>query len=67
MLIETRSLATKYRGLLAIHAAKSEYKGRLLTFEDYDDYPLRNEEFLSSGAVIAIADLIDCIDDHSIH
>jgi hypothetical protein len=71
--IETRSWATKYRGPLAIHAGQSkEYsllvrhtpfyealcqdKNSIVCYE-WDNMP----DSLPFGAVIAIADLIDCL------
>lgn len=49
--IETRSWATKYRGPIAIHDGKGEMK---------IDFPEPIPRDLPYGAVIAIADLVDC-------
>jgi|GEM_PF-289760 hypothetical protein len=53
--IETRSWSTSYRGRLAIHAAK-----RPIDWKYELDLPKANEWPL--GKVVAIADLIDCIE-----
>ena len=57
--IETRSWATKYRGPIAIHA------GKALPSNDRQiiaDTLYEKQQFhLPLGAVIAIADLVDCV------
>lgn len=73
--IETRSWATTYRGPLAIHASKGfpqEYQ-ELLRVEPFrsvlfrDGYGwgmqapwVRHDESLPRGAIVAVADLVDC-------
>jgi hypothetical protein len=71
--IETRSWATKYRGKIAIHAGKGTenislckqqiFWSNLWTYEMAAAYTLqqRINNFLPLGAVIAIADLTDCL------
>ena len=71
--IETRSWATKYRGPLAIHAGKGTqninlckqhiFWSNLWPYEIAAQYSLqeRIDKFLPLGAVIAIADLVNCI------
>lgn len=62
--IETRGWATKYRGQLAIHAAKDRDKKG----ERIRHIVARAEQYgvvipkLEFGAVIAIADLVDCVE-----
>lgn len=51
---ETRSWSTKYRGSIAIHAAK-KVPGNLLSLPC-------TRELVPLGAVVAIADLVDCIE-----
>lgn len=68
--METRDWQTSYRGLLAIHAAKSypEWVQRLLLFdEDFRD-AIRRSGFtpadftsLPLGAVVAVVRLVDCV------
>ncbi len=65
--IETRSWATKYRGPLAIHAGKKDPREWLHPCSDYDfvgvaEKALNGALFyeLPRGAVIAIAELVDC-------
>lgn len=57
--IETRNWPTDYRGKLAIHA------GRTLASEDAEAFrsvgvPVPKDEDLILGAVVAVADLVDC-------
>ncbi|MEG4273840.1 MULTISPECIES: ASCH domain-containing protein [unclassified Microcoleus] len=57
--IETRSWSTNYRGPIAIHAAKkpvniSDYPGLFELLPDNCEIPL--------GAVVAIANLVDCVE-----
>lgn len=57
--IETRNWPTDYRGKLAIHA------GRTLARDDADAFrsvgvPVPKDEELVLGAVVAVADLVDC-------
>jgi hypothetical protein len=71
--IETRSWATKYRGSIAIHAGKGTqninlcrqriFWANLWPYEIAAQYSLqeRIDDFLPLGAVIAIADLVDCV------
>lgn len=60
---ETRSWQTKYRGPIAIHAGKSVDKEAL---DDYwikttlAEYGIHSIQDLPTGAVIAIAHLVDC-------
>lgn len=67
--IETRSWATKHRGLLAIHASKRLVKSELVALERTD---LWQAVFATSnyavdflrmplGAVVATANLVDCV------
>ena len=64
--IETRSWATRHRGPIAIHAAKRCVKSELIVSGSwgaalnfrYDDDPLW--ETLPFGALVAVADLVDC-------
>lgn len=70
---ETRSWKTTYRGPIAIHAGKGKqylnlckqhvFWANLWPYEIAAQYSLqeRIDKFLPSGAVIAIADLVDCI------
>ena len=75
--IETRGWATKYRGPIAIHAGKQwEMWRRRLTYNNpfFEAlWPVMTEEELKSdgygrsqmlpvGAVIAIAELVDCVE-----
>ena len=72
--IETRSWATKYRGPLAIHAAKNyntpkcawqePFKTGLAKAGMFTEYPGGKLGFSlrHNGCVIAIADLVDCIE-----
>lgn len=63
--IETRSWSTRYRGPLAIHAAKEPYRGAwsgdlLRALEDLcgiENYP----RALPLGAVVAICELVDVV------
>ena len=71
--IETRSWATKYRGPLAIHAAKNyntpkcaweePFKSELIKAGMFMEYPEGKLGFRlkHNGCVIAIADLVDCM------
>ena len=69
---ETRSWATKYRGPLAIHAAKKlvpikESFGLLTTEHIYIREQLRLSRYreypvLPTGAIVATCNLIDCIE-----
>lgn len=66
--IETRSWATSYRGPLAIHAGKKDPRSWLHPCTDYDfvcvaENALNGALFyeLPRGAVIAIAELVDCV------
>lgn len=66
--IETRSWLTKYRGPIAIHAGKKDPRTWLHPCSDYDfvcvaEKALKGALFyeLPRGAVVAIADLVDCI------
>ncbi|TWH48530.1 ASCH domain-containing protein [Sporomusa sp. KB1] len=62
--IETRGWATKYRGPIAIHAAKDQDKNG----ERIRHIVARAEQYgivlpdMQFGAVIAIAELVDCIE-----
>jgi activating signal cointegrator 1 len=70
--IETRSWSTKYRGPLAIHAGLGKqhidlcrqqlFWANLWPYEIAAQYSLqeRIDKFLPLGAVIAIAELVDC-------
>lgn len=69
--IETRSWATKYRGPIVIHAGKGRQYRDLAFTEPFfsalnfpicgrDEKSITYENNLSYGAVIAIADLVDC-------
>jgi hypothetical protein len=72
--IETRGWATSYRGTLAIHAAKRKPDMDLLEDEafvytladaglinfNFGEWEL-HEHFLPLGALVAVADLVDCI------
>lgn len=71
--IETRSWATKYRGPIAIHAG-SRFDRKLwnLSLEDpirsvLDNAGYGNRNDLPVGAVIAIADLVDCVEINESH
>lgn len=71
--IETRSWATKYRGPIAIHAAKNyntpkcaweePFKSELAKAGMFTEYPGGKLGFSLryNGSVIAIADLVDCV------
>jgi activating signal cointegrator 1 len=71
--IETRSWSTKYRGPLAIHAGLGKqhidlcrqqlFWANLWPYEIAAQYSLqeRIDKFLPLGAVIAIAELVDCL------
>ncbi len=58
---ETRNWATNYRGLIAIHAGKTQSA----EVEDFDLYPrdmiFRLPYPLPLGAVVAVAQLVDCV------
>lgn len=67
--IETRSWSTNYRGPIAIHAAKRKNIGELIHFgscwnwcgalgRDFGSPTL--DETLPFGAIVAVADLVDC-------
>ena len=71
--IETRSWRTNYRGKIAIHAGKKFMHGsieKFIAIEGWDKYakmsrPLEQnnmylEEGVTSGCIVAIADLVDC-------
>lgn len=55
--VENRTWATSYRGTLAIHAGKSK------EWMDEDDFLLRDQLFF--GAIVAFADLVDCVTVHA--
>lgn len=60
--IETRSWATKYRGPIAIHAGKALPQiGYDMLCDGPAEEILRNE-IIEYGKVIAIAELVDCIE-----
>lgn len=66
--IETRGWATSYRGQIAIHAGKrpfdttSYFDRELFRFADVLGLPdIYSFDQLAYGAVIAIADLVDCV------
>lgn len=72
--IETRHWSTKYRGPLAIHAAKRIHKGELIDFgNDFSwvgalagcGIKYRSgaglAELLPFGAIVAVADLVACL------
>lgn len=60
--IETRSWPTKYRGPLAIHSGKAQnVSGGGYVLEKAELYGIVIPE-MQYGAVIAIADLVDCIE-----
>lgn len=56
--IETRSWATNYRGPIAIHAAKKSVYTGIIELLDL----LQGDEEPPMGAVVAIANLIDCVE-----
>lgn len=68
-----RSWAARYRGKIAIHAGKGTenidlckqqiFWTNLWTYEIAAEYTLqqRIDDFLPLGAVVAIADLVDCL------
>mgnify|MGYP002626039925 CR=1 FL=1 len=70
--IETRSWSTKYRGPLLIHAAKRCHRGELRELERINFWRgamasllgaaehMHSDEWLPFGALVAIADLVDC-------
>lgn len=65
--IETRSWYTKYRGQLAIHAAKS-YPKKLKALENWEPfksalYPdnIYTYPCFSCGCIVAICNLVDCM------
>lgn len=58
---ETRSWQTKYRGPIAIHAGKAIDKDAYESFKDVlKMYGFTATNQLPTGAVIAIANLVDC-------
>lgn len=57
--IETRSWSTSYRGPIAIHAAKRSPDWS--TFSE-DSYALPEGKDWPQGAVVAIANLVDCVE-----
>lgn len=57
---ETRSWKTNYRGPIAIHAGKTFNKHAFQYFMDYYSEADSMNENLPTGAVIAIADLVEC-------
>lgn len=65
--IETRSWATDYRGILAIHATSRSpaIPRELLTYQPFIDAMLsgnyRDEKDLPCGAIVAICWLADCV------
>lgn len=67
--IETRSWATHYRGRIAIHAAKRLVKSELAMLERWGDWQavFATSRYavdflrLPFGAVVAVADLVDCV------
>ena len=72
--VETRSWRTTYRGLIAIHAAKRRVIGELIYFRSCWNWcgalaslgvTMGNgptlDHLLPFGAVVAVADLVDCL------
>jgi hypothetical protein len=59
--VENRTWSTPYRGLLYIHAGKSKQWLSLDPTKKFDQNYNIPVAQLSFGAVIAIADLIDCV------
>lgn len=62
---ETRSWATKYRGRLAIHAAKRPMTQGVYSFDGLELFQifcdtLRDIETFPLGAVLGTVDLVDC-------
>ena len=57
---ETRSWATKYRGPIAIHAGKTFNKRVFWDLVDHYYSDDRMNEDLPTGAIIAVAELVDC-------
>jgi len=59
--VENRQVRTHYRGPLAIHAGKSEawLDSGLDFLDSHNIIPLQDLVF---GAVIAVADLVDCVE-----
>jgi len=68
--IETRSWRTHYRGPIAIHAAKTfsaydksaavHFMGEL-KINKGDEWPTMNLKALPQGAIVATANLVDCV------
>lgn len=65
--VENRSWPTRYRGLVAIHAAagmtRPEYAEAAALIRQYADAPLPAFDDLVRGAVLGTARLIDCVTD----
>lgn len=68
---ETRSWATSYRGMLAIHAAKRRTQAEREAFHDllsdspesmcaFEDHLALDFDALPFGALVGIAELVDC-------
>jgi len=57
--IETRSWKTRYRGRLAIHAAKG-FPAQARRFADEERFRGRLPEYLPLGAFLCTVNLIDC-------
>lgn len=58
--VENRTWRTNYRGLLAIHAGSGTDRHALDTY----GHLLDNPDQLPHGAIIAVATLTDCVQDH---
>jgi hypothetical protein len=57
---ETRSWATKYRGLIAIHAAKKPYSHYDYSCSFYDAVNKARIGPLPYGVIVATAELVEC-------
>lgn len=63
---ETRSWRTKYRGLLAVHASSYNSPEHVLLTQGLYDELGRASVCYTRGAVVAVVDLVDCVQTTSV-
>jgi hypothetical protein len=59
--IENRAWPTRYRGPLAIHAARNRDPPDADTLDDLDQLGITIPATLDYGAIVAVVNLIDCV------
>ncbi len=59
--VENRTWATRYRGPVLIHASSTKCAADLRELEEIVGAAINPDTFVS-GAIIAVADLVDCVD-----